>query len=81
MESYLLRRYFRSRHEGSLHGLVRGRIIRILCRGGAMGLADAVDRDRLVRTFLELVAIDSPTGHEEGIGRSWRRASATSAAR
>jgi hypothetical protein len=32
-------------------------------------LADAVDRDRLVETFLELVAIDSPTGHEENIGR------------
>jgi peptidase T-like protein len=32
-------------------------------------LADAVDRDRLVATFLELVAIDSPTGHEEKIGR------------
>ena len=32
-----------------------------------MTLIDAVDRDRLVRTFLELVAIDSPTGHEEGI--------------
>lgn len=28
----------------------------------------SVDRDRLVRTFLELVAIDSPTGHEEQIG-------------
>lgn len=27
-----------------------------------------VDRDRLLRTFLELVAIDSPTGHEEKIG-------------
>jgi hypothetical protein len=34
-----------------------------------MVLADAVDRDRLVATFLELVAIDSPTGHEEKIGR------------
>ena len=34
-----------------------------------MTLVDAVDRDRLVRTFLELVAIDSPTGHEEGIGK------------
>ena len=30
--------------------------------------AVAVDRDRLLRTFLELVAIDSPTGHEEEIG-------------
>ncbi len=37
--------------------------------GGTLITADAVDRDRLVRTFLELVAIDSPTGHEEGIGR------------
>jgi tripeptide aminopeptidase len=34
-----------------------------------MTLIDAVDRDRLVRTFLELVAIDSPTGHEEAIGK------------
>ena len=33
------------------------------------GLADQVDRERLLRTFLELVAIDSPTGHEEAIGR------------
>ena len=32
-------------------------------------LAEAVDEDRLLRTFLELVAIDSPTGHEEAIGR------------
>ncbi len=31
-------------------------------------LADAVDEARLLRTFLELVAIDSPTGHEEQIG-------------
>lgn len=31
-------------------------------------LADEVDRDRLVDTFLELVSIDSPTGHEEEIG-------------
>jgi hypothetical protein len=29
-----------------------------------MTLVDAVDRDRLVDMFLELVAIDSPTGHE-----------------
>ena len=28
-----------------------------------------VDPDRLISTFLELVAIDSPTGHEEEIGR------------
>jgi tripeptide aminopeptidase len=33
-----------------------------------MTAATAVDRDRLVRTFLELVAIDSPSGHEELIG-------------
>ena len=31
-------------------------------------LAEEVDRDRLVATFLDLVAIDSPTGHEEQIG-------------
>jgi tripeptide aminopeptidase len=31
--------------------------------------AEAVDRDRLVQTFLDLVAIDSPTGHEEQIGK------------
>jgi tripeptide aminopeptidase len=34
-----------------------------------MRAIEAVDGDRLVRTFLELVAIDSPTGHEEAIGR------------
>ena len=34
-----------------------------------MTLADQVVRDRLVETFLGLVAIDSPTGHEEDIGR------------
>ena len=28
-----------------------------------------MDRDRLLRTFLDLVAIDSPTGHEEEIGK------------
>jgi tripeptide aminopeptidase len=33
-----------------------------------MMLADAVDRDRLVATFLELVVIDSPIGMEK-IGR------------
>ena len=27
-----------------------------------------VDRDRLLNTFLELVAVDSPTGHEQEIG-------------
>ena len=32
-------------------------------------LSDAVEPDRLLATFLELVAIDSPTGHEEEIGR------------
>ena len=43
-------------------------------RDGAAGggswsfLPDAVDRDRLLATFLELVAIDSPTGHEGELG-------------
>jgi tripeptide aminopeptidase len=32
--------------------------------------AVAVDRERLLRTFLDLVAIDSPTGHEQEIGRA-----------
>ena len=32
--------------------------------------ARGVDRDRLLRTFLDLVAIDSPTGHEEEIGKN-----------
>ena len=32
-----------------------------------MTLSDQVDRDRLLRTFLELVAIDSPSGHEAAI--------------
>jgi tripeptide aminopeptidase len=32
------------------------------------GIAGLVDPDRLLRTFLELVAVDSPTGHEEQIG-------------
>ena len=32
-------------------------------------LADQVDSDRLIATFLDLVAIDSPTGHEQEIGR------------
>ena len=36
--------------------------------GSALRPADAVDRDRLLTTFLELVAVDSPTGHEEEIG-------------
>jgi tripeptide aminopeptidase len=30
--------------------------------------AGFVDSDRLLKTFLDLVAIDSPTGHEEAIG-------------
>ena len=30
--------------------------------------ADAVERERLLATFLELVAVDSPTGHEDEIG-------------
>jgi len=30
----------------------------------ALRPADGVDRDRLLATFLELVAVDSPTGHE-----------------
>jgi tripeptide aminopeptidase len=33
-----------------------------------MGAADAVDRDRLLQTMFDLIAIDSPTGHEEAIG-------------
>ena len=28
----------------------------------------SVDRERLLRTFLDLVAVDSPSGHEEAIG-------------
>ena len=34
-----------------------------------MNAFEAVDRDRLVATFLELVAIDSPTGHEQAIAQ------------
>ena len=34
----------------------------------ALRPADAVDRDRLLATLLELVAIDSPTGDEQHIG-------------
>lgn len=34
-----------------------------------MGYADVVDRERLLQTFLELVGVDSPTGHEEDIGK------------
>jgi tripeptide aminopeptidase len=33
------------------------------------GPADYVDGDRLLKVFLDLVAIDSPTGHEEAIGK------------
>ena len=35
--------------------------------------ADAVDRERLLKAFLDLVAIDSPTGHEEAIGVELKR--------
>jgi hypothetical protein len=31
--------------------------------------AEGVDRDRLLRLFPDLVAIDSPTGHKEEIGK------------
>lgn len=34
-----------------------------------MGYVKVVDRDRLLQTFLELVAVDSPTGQEEEIGK------------
>lgn len=34
-----------------------------------MGYADVVDRERLLQTFLELVGVDSPTGHEDDIGK------------
>ena len=37
-------------------------------RATLTGLGMYVNRDRLVTTFLDLVAIDSPTGHEEAIG-------------
>jgi tripeptide aminopeptidase len=33
-----------------------------------MSIAGTVDPERLVQTFLDLVAVDSPTGHEERIG-------------
>src|SRR4051794_16885802 len=33
-----------------------------------MKSADSVDGDRLLQTFLELVAVDSPSGHEQVIG-------------
>ena len=36
---------------------------------GAARMDTAVDRERLLRTFLDLVAVDSPTGHEGEIGR------------
>ena len=29
---------------------------------------NSVDRDRLLQTFLDLVAVDSPSGHEHAIG-------------
>jgi tripeptide aminopeptidase len=35
--------------------------------------ADEVDQERLLKTFLGLVAIDSPTGHEEAIGLELER--------
>jgi tripeptide aminopeptidase len=35
---------------------------------GALRPTGSVDRDRLLATFLGLVAVDSPTGHEESIG-------------
>ncbi len=35
--------------------------------------ADSVDGDRVLRTMLELIAIDSPTGHEEQIGAELER--------
>ncbi len=38
-----------------------------VARGGPRP-TDSVDRDRLLATFLGLVAVDSPTGHEESIG-------------
>ena len=37
--------------------------------GSVLRPADAVDRDRLLAAFLELLAVDSPTGHEEEIAR------------
>ena len=33
-----------------------------------MAYTDGVDRDRLLQTFLDLVAVDSPSGHERAIG-------------
>jgi tripeptide aminopeptidase len=38
-----------------------------------MTAAAAVDRDRLIHTFLDLVAIDSPSGHEQRIGAELER--------
>ncbi|GAA3821052.1 M20/M25/M40 family metallo-hydrolase [Cellulomonas soli] len=38
-----------------------------------MDLTDAVDRDRLLRTFLELVAVDSPTGQEREVAELLER--------
>jgi di/tripeptidase len=31
-----------------------------------------INSERLVNTFLELVDIDNPSGHEEAIQRIWR---------
>jgi tripeptide aminopeptidase len=39
----------------------------------ALAPADAVDGERLLATMLELIAIDSPTGHEETIGKELER--------
>lgn len=36
--------------------------------GDVVRVVDAVDRERLLRTFLDLVAVDSPTGHEAAVG-------------
>jgi di/tripeptidase len=38
-----------------------------------MAVVEQVDRDRLVRTFLELVAIDSPSGEEAEISAELQR--------
>ncbi len=42
-------------------------------RGSRPMIAAQVDRDRLLSTFLEFVAIDSPTGHEAAIGAELER--------
>jgi tripeptide aminopeptidase len=41
--------------------------------GSPVGAAAAVDGDRVLATMLELIAIDSPTGHEEEIGAELER--------